>query len=201
MQSWIGPAIIAAVISSLVTVIGWWFNHRHEHRTQVARRQERIRDVQTALRAEIRSHRRRLLLFEQATALKEAVGDGPAFTPFVPSEVRSFLFEAVVTDIPILPVAVIDPVVIYYRQVHALTQFAEDLRADRFASLEWPRKAAMHADYIAMGIYAGTLADEAISAIDAALARAALSSSASDRSVRKSASEPAGPGSDEGSNP
>lgn len=192
MDAWIGPAIVAAVISSLVTVIGWWLNHRHEQHMDAARRQERIRDVQTALRAEIRSHRHRLRLFDEATRFDE-VEHGPdsqraEFTPFVPREVESFVFDAIVQDIPILPTEVIDPVIVYYRQVQALAQFAEDLRGDRFMTLEWPRKAAMHADYIAMGVYAGTLADAAIDAIDVTLALGLFNSSGAARSVPKSGS-------------
>ncbi|MPT24813.1 MAG: hypothetical protein E2577_18590 [Starkeya sp.] len=198
MNAWIGPAIVAAVISSLVTIIGWWLNHRHEQNREAARRQERIRDVQTALRAEIRSHRHRLRLFDEATRFDE-VEHGPdsrraEFTPFVPREVNSFVFEAIVKDIPILPTEVIDPVIVYYRQVQALAQFAEDLRGDRFATLEWSRKAAMHADYIAMGKYAGALADAAMDALDVTLARGVFSSSAGGRSVPKSGSA-AAPGS------
>lgn len=55
MGSWIGPAIVAALISGLVSLIGLylggWIAIRHEKR----RRREKVRDFQIALRAEIRS--------------------------------------------------------------------------------------------------------------------------------------------------
>ena len=56
MAAWIGPAIVVAVISALVTAAGWLVAHRQTMRAEALRRRERVVDVQTALRAEIRSH-------------------------------------------------------------------------------------------------------------------------------------------------
>ncbi|MDF2619249.1 MAG: hypothetical protein K0S00_1908 [Xanthobacteraceae bacterium] len=193
MQAWIGPAVVAAVISSLVTVIGWWLNHQRERRRDAARRLERIRDVQAALRAEIRSHRERLRLFElnednaALLARIEASNDTAPFTPFLPREVDSFVFDAVIGEIHILPVAVIDDVVVYYRQTRSIAQFADDLRSDRFDRLQPERKAQMYRDYLALGRHAALLADRAIAAIDRAL-DGRINSPASAPSDRKSAS-------------
>jgi hypothetical protein len=167
VAAWIGPAIIAAVISAIVTAAGWFASHASTRRLEAARRNERIQDVQTALRAEIRSQPPRLRLFaeQQAAALIDAVRNS-GLTPFVPREPGSFVFEAILAEIHILPTEVIDPVIYYYKQVAALTLFAEDLRSERFDGLGPDRKTAMYSDYIAMGVYALELADKAIDALE-----------------------------------
>jgi hypothetical protein len=167
ISAWVGPAIVAAVISAIVTAFGWYASHASARRLEAARRSERIQDVQTALRAEIRSQRQRLRLFaEQQEKSGDAASEEPGFTPFVPREAASFVFDAIVSEIHILPTEVIDPVVYYYRQIASLALFAEDLRSDRYASLPADRKAAMAADYIRMGVFAIELADKAIAAIE-----------------------------------
>jgi hypothetical protein len=169
MSAWIGPAIIAAVISAIVTAIGWYAAHASSKRLDASRRRERIKDVQTALLAEIRSHQYRLILFETQALVKEAPATSePAkpFSPFIPREGESFVFNAIVREIHILPTAVIDPVVLYYRQISALALFAEDLRSERFERLETERKIEMYRDYLAMGAFALELAQTAIRSLD-----------------------------------
>ena len=55
MGGWVGPAIIAAVISSLVSAAGWYVSYWTTIQTDHRRRREKVRDFQIALRAEIRS--------------------------------------------------------------------------------------------------------------------------------------------------
>ncbi len=187
LSAWVGPAIIATLIASLVQVIGWWIEHRYERRRQTDVRREKIVDVQTAIRAEIRSHRHRLLQFLSIDV--SALPGGPAddFLPVVPSEVRPFVLEAILRDIHILPTDVIDPVIVYYRQVEALIRLVEDLRSDRFRQMSGDRRVAMYRDYIGMGVYAAELAAEAIAAINRDLGLTdAFSSSGAGRSDPKS---------------
>ncbi len=187
LSAWVGPAIVATLIASLVQVIGWWIEHRHERRRQTDIRREKIVDVQTAIRAEIRSHRHRLLQFLSIDV--SALPEGPSddFLPVVPSEVRPFVLEAILRDIHILPTDVIDPVIVYYRQVEALIRLVEDLRSDRFRQMSGDRRVAMYRDYIAMGAYAADLAAEAIAAINRDLGLIdAVSSSGAGRSDPKS---------------
>lgn len=135
-------------------------------------RRERVRDVQTSLRAEIRSHRQSLEIFVDAArrdatiALIEA---DAGYVPFIPHEVEPFIFEAMVGDIQVLPGTVIDPVVLYYRQWRAISALAEDMRGAQFAALAQYRKAALYADYVAMGVYAVDLAKDAVDAINRSL--------------------------------
>jgi len=101
VSAWIGPAIIAAVISAIVTAFGWYVSHLSNRRLEVARRRERVSDVQIAIRAEIRSHRVWLQSFDSehlsgdtAEKIRQAVD--PPYTPFVPREIETFVFNAVV---------------------------------------------------------------------------------------------------------
>ena len=135
-------------------------------------RTERVRDIQTALRAEIRSHRRALEVFlddERAEQAIAGIANGPDVTPFVPREISPFVFEAVVGDIHILPGAVIDPIVLYYRQWQTLAATIEDMREPSFRELSQPRKAAVYRDYLAVGAYAVELAKDAVDAINLSL--------------------------------
>jgi hypothetical protein len=57
VDAWVGPAIVAAVISGLVSLIVVQLNFRQGRRLEQARRDEKVRDFQIAIRAEIRSER------------------------------------------------------------------------------------------------------------------------------------------------
>ena len=95
---------------------------------------------------------------------------GGVYTPFVPSESHHFsIYNAVLTEIHILPAGVIDPVVLYYTQLRSLAEFAEDLRSERFHSLDADRKGEMYRDYISLMAYAVELADGALDAIKTSL--------------------------------
>ena len=135
---------------------------------EAMRRREKIQDVSTAIRAEIRSHRQSLLAFkEDATGeITQRILDEPGYAPFIPSEGRSFVFDAIVKELHILPTEIIDPVVYYYRQIARLGQFADDLRTDRFLQLDAARKANMYRDYVAMGEHALRLAEQAVGALE-----------------------------------
>lgn len=192
LSAWVGPAIIATLIASMVQIAGWWMEHRRERVRQTESRRERIIDVQTAIRAEIRSHRHRLLQFVETRRAGPPAGpDAESFQPFVPSEVRPFVLEAILKDITILPTDVIDPVIVYYRQVLALIQLVEDIRSKRFRALEAQKRLVLFGDYIAMGAYAAELAAAAIGAIGAIDrdlgVESSVNSSGADRSDPKSA--------------
>jgi hypothetical protein len=135
-------------------------------------RAERVRDIQTALRAEIRSHLRSLDAFRDDERRRETIAlilGEAGYSPFVPSEIAPFVFDAMVDEIHILPGRVIDPVVLYYRQWRALAASIEDMRAAAFAALSQPRKAAVYEDYIGIGVYAAELANDAIEAVTRSL--------------------------------
>ncbi|WP_026380907.1 hypothetical protein [Afifella pfennigii] len=193
----IGPAIVAAFISALVTIVSWIVSNRRERRLEAERRAERVRDVQSALLADIRSYRHRYFDTDLDAHLAKVVGQMQAatqeqpFTPFVPRENRSLVWASVARDVHILPIGVIDPVVLFFSQIETISALIEDLRSDRYWSLDAPRREAMYRDYILLRKYSVQLAEDAERALLAALGVPPSSSSVPAPSDPKSASEEA----------
>lgn len=162
--------IVGALIGSLLTnVLRIFFDWRN--------RRERVRDIQTALRAEIRSQRHTMEDYADAGRAEDVIsrivdGSQPEFTPFLAQPVGSFVFDAIVSDVHILPGKVIDPVVLYYRQFRSLAALIEDMRTDAFRLLPAQRKADIYADYAAVGSYALELSDRALVALNTSLGEA-----------------------------
>ena len=167
MEAWIGSAVVAVVISSLVTIAGWYATHRSERMLEVARRQERIQDIQTALLADIRSTAHRFEVVDtdrrlaREVALIEGAQEDQGYTPFVPREPGSLLWHSIAQEVHILSNEVIDPVVLFFSQLETIRYFVEDLRSEQFARLEPARKVAMLQDYVGMAKYLVLLAAEA----------------------------------------
>jgi hypothetical protein len=179
---WIGPVIVAAAISSLVTVIGWFVSHHTERRSDAARREEKIRDVQTALLAEIAGNRAQYADIDldahaaevQARLLQEA-----DYTPLVPRDAGTLVFDAVLADISVLPGETISPVVSYYKQVARIAHFVEDLKGERFARSPRELKFEMYLDYLGMIRKALRQAEAAEQALATSLSKDPASSRAS----------------------
>ena len=150
MDAWIQSAVIAVVISSFITVIGWFVAHGSERRLEAARRQEKIQDFQTALLADIRSTISRFTdldydrHLEDVVALIESAPRDRPYTPFVPREPGSLVWPSVAGEVHILPNQVIDAIVVYFSQLETIRLFVEDLRTELFAGLEPHRKADMY---------------------------------------------------------
>lgn len=174
MEALIGPAIVAAAIAALVSAIGWYVTHKQAEIMEKKRRDERIRDVQTALRAEIRSFYFRfegLDLDTYADGITRKIlssdGNGESFTPFIPKEPASLIFLAITREVHILPQETIDPIVLFYIQMDTIASFADDLRSESFARMSQARKAEMYNDYVSLLRLARQRAYEALAAIDA----------------------------------
>lgn len=196
MDAWIGSAVVAVIISSIVTVAGWFMTLRHERLREAERRDERIEDIQTALLADIRSSSHRFSGTDLEKHLREIearIRDAPApqgYTPFVPREPGSLLWATTAAEVHILPNEVIDAVVIYFSQLETIRLFAEDLRADRFATLDADRKVAMYSDYIDLAKYLVELAADAERVLARSLSVVLpVNSPASGRSDRSGASD------------
>jgi len=195
VEAWIGSAVIAVVISSLVTIAGWFVAHGSERRLEVARRLEKIQDFQTALLADIRSTNYRFAgvdydgHFDEVSGLIERAPHDEPYTPFVPREPGSLLWPSVAGEVHILPNEVIDAVVVYFSQLETIRLFVEDLRTDRFVGLEPDRKVEMYRDYIRMTKYLILLAEEAERTLSRSLGIAPLvNNSAVAQSSRSGAS-------------
>ena len=197
---WIGPAIVAAVIAGLINALGWFVTFRQARRLEQQRRSEKVTDIQSALLAEIRSDLQNLAMIDadrQVSALRERLSGsaalGSLYTPFVPRDSGAPIFSAIVGEISILPTAVIDPAVLYYKQKEAISHFTEDLRGDRFEKLPADRKLEMMEDYLGMKTYAAALARDAMFAFESSLGLSRpLSKTAQVPSDRISASGSAG---------
>jgi hypothetical protein len=167
MEGLVGSALVAVLISSLITILGLIITFRNEHVREAERRRERIEDIQTALMADIKSTANRLSGMHLDQHIKEInvlVSGGPSaksYTPFVPREPGSLLWPSVAGEVHILPNEVIEPVVIFFGQLERIRMFVEDLRTYRFAGLEADRKIGMLRDYIQMTEHLVHLAGEA----------------------------------------
>jgi|OM-RGC.v1.018490477 hypothetical protein len=186
VQAWLGPAVVAAVVAALFSVLREVLLDRRS-------RSRRERDLQIALAAEIRAHvaaleRDDLEAYGEAmTARILEAGDGPgAFTPFIPSERNDTVFAAVLPEVQVLPEGVIDGVVVYYQQLAAISALIEDMRGARYAELPAARRADVYASYVSMKREALRLGRLALDDLAASLAapRRRLSSRASGRSGR-----------------
>ena len=172
MNAWIGPAIVAAVISSVVSAFGWYVSYRTSVGLDRHRRREKVRDFQVALRAEIRSELHDLLAHDQEALLsriKANYARDAGFSVRVPNPARHAVFEALVGELHLLPETVIDPVILYYRQRDIIEKFVVDLRMPDFSELRPDRQLAMYTDYLELRRHLGELAEIAVLALDSTL--------------------------------
>jgi hypothetical protein len=169
MSAWIGPAIVAALIGCLTTMLGWSVSYRQLRRLETSKRKEKIVDYQTALRAEIRSYRAR---FEHMDPIAHRdlivalIDADPSYTPFLPLEAPQLIFAEIAKEIHILPTEVIDTVVLFYAQTATVTQLTADLRSEEFNRLAGERKASLYEDYFSLLLHTRNLADQALERLD-----------------------------------
>ena len=168
MEAWVGPAIVAAIISGLVSLIVVQLNFRQGRVTERLRRDEKIRDFQIALRAEIQSELTNLRRFDLESVrveMERRYAENPEFSVSVPRVAKHIVFEAIVRELHILPEAVIGPVVLYVRQRQVIESLTEDMRDNSFKTLSKDRQLAMYRDYLEMWKEWRALAEQAESAL------------------------------------
>ena len=187
MDPWVGPAIIAAIVSGVVSAAGWFVTSWQQLRRERQRRTEKVRDFQVALRAEIASD---LLLMEVAdnSQMLFAVKQGYAvkgYRPFVPQLAANVIFDALVDQIHVLPGRVIEPIIQYARLRQVLSRFIEDLRQAIAADIPPERAILMFEDYFDTLNRLELLAGNAVSALETS-----LSTPDADQPNPKSASGP-----------
>ena len=152
--AWIGPAIVAAFISGLVSLLVVQLNFRQSRKSERLRRAEKIRDFQIALRAEIRSELSNLSSYDVQALLADVrsrYNDEAGYSVSVPRLTKHLIFQAIVGEIHILPDSVIDPVVLYARQRQAVESLVDDMREQSFRDLSKDRQLAVYEDYLRMG--------------------------------------------------
>jgi hypothetical protein len=171
---WIG-AVIAALISSLVTALGWIVSHNRESAAERRRRRDKIIDMQKALRAEIATYADQLRetdLPSHLAVMVSAMEADPAYVPLVPRESHDTVFHALVADIHMLPSGAVEPVVRFYTLLIGVASMAEDLRGASFRKLPVERRVRMYRHFIEMKVRAAERAAEAEAALQAGIKRA-----------------------------
>jgi hypothetical protein len=169
---WIGPAIVAALVSALITAAGWFVSSWQAASTEQRRREEKVHDFQVALRAEIASDLLSMVVFDRGALLESVKGRyraEPGYSVLVPHLASNVIFDSIVKEIHILPGEVIAPVVDYARLRQTLERFASDLRAPSFAQLAAERQLTMYSDYLETLGRLEKLAKRASLALDASL--------------------------------
>lgn len=181
--SWVtglDPRIWQAVVAGGFVALGWLINGWRARREAASLRAERLRDVHRALYAEIGANLSNLVDAETLdrerdaglARIAEAPEDAP-YVPFIGRESRDQIFQAIVSDIHILPRTSIDAVVPYYAQIAAISAIIEDLRGPTYASLSKDRRMQVYADYMAMKQQALTFGNHALRMITAYAAKGA----------------------------
>jgi|GEM_PF-1211206 len=172
MQAWIGPAIVAALVSGIVSMLGWVVTFRATLRLEPMRRAEKVHDMQVAVRAEIQSDLINLKVVDRARFLaeiKDRYEREAGYSVVVPHMARNVVFDALIAEIHVLPGQVIAPVIHYGRLRQTIERFVDDLRAPGFAQLAAARQLMMYSDYLNMLGRLEALAEDALRALDQSL--------------------------------
>lgn len=164
LDAWLHPTVQAATVAGLVALVGWWVSAWQNRRRDARQRTERVEDVQRALLAEIRANHATVDRDDFADAhrlLLAALDRGER--PLPPTEANDQVFRAIIDDIRVLPSEVIDPVIIYYRQLSVIAALAKDFRS--LAEQDERRARTMLEDYLSLQMEAVDLGGEAIEAL------------------------------------
>ena len=149
---------LGILISALILGLFYLAGRGRQGAAERDLREERAENLQNAILAEARAHwyelDRQGPLSSVVAGLIEKMEQGrwtqPGFTPFIPKEAPSLVFDAIERDFSLLDRRAIDLVVRYYRQLEVVAQFAIDLRSDRFHTLSTDRKIEVVRDYFTL---------------------------------------------------
>ena len=117
---WLGPAVIAAIISSAVNIFS---SYRIARKLDGDHRLEKTVDFTKAVLAEIISNVDRHSNINLQDHLREQLdllepigmpsGAVSVYTPFTPKRVSTLIFDALISEIYVLPTATVNEVVVY----------------------------------------------------------------------------------------
>lgn len=150
-------AFVGVIFTGAVGLLTWfgsnWMTRRNERRL----REEKSRDIQAALLAEIDAIVRQWTMIppDQTEAGANRRFDlarqrDENYTPYVTAETGAHVFTALISEISVLDRLQISAVVRFYRQIHMIEKFAEEMKSDRFYALDLDRKERMTLDYLRM---------------------------------------------------
>ena len=171
MELWVGPAIIAALVSALISAAGWFVTSWQAQRSEARRRGEKVHDFQVALRAEIASDLLGLQVGSRAEmleALKKALDQNPTYRPIIPRLASNAVFGEVLRELHVLPAEVIAAVINYQRLRQSIELFVEDIRS--VSEVSGNRLLLMTSDYVDMLNRLEILAINAVAALERSLA-------------------------------
>lgn len=166
------PATVwPAIIAGAVIAGGWLTTAIFSELGKAQARAEKLRDFHKALYAEIGNALRGMWdegRSEEMTAgIVARMRAEPEFVPFIPREHHDHIFNAVAREIEVLPRQTIDAIVAYYSLMKSVSALAEDMRGDKYAGLEQPRRIAIYEDYAEMRQQAFILGQFALEVIGA----------------------------------
>lgn len=168
------PRIWQAVVAGGFVATGWLVNGWQNRRSALAFRAEQRRDLHRAIFAEIATNLSNLwdeaTLDKNAQATLHKMRTDPAFVPFIPRPARDRIFRTFESSIHILPSVTIDRIVRYYFLLDSIDAIVEDMRGERFLTLEPERRADIVEDYFGMqrtALFFGRLANSLIAAYEA----------------------------------
>ncbi|MAN57170.1 MAG: hypothetical protein ACU0DB_03465 [Paracoccus sp. (in: a-proteobacteria)] len=168
LDPYLSPQGQQAVIAGLFLAIGWWVVALQNRRRDAKLRENRVRDVQRALFAEIRANvaaLRREDLETYGETIARRIEDNPGFFPTIPTESNDAIFRAIIAEIHVLPRDTIDPIVLYYRQLDVIGAAIDDLRVLDVDLIGPERAADLYRDYINFRLEALDLGEDAMIAI------------------------------------
>lgn len=168
LDPYLSPQAQQAVIAGLFLAVGWWVVALQNRRRDAKLRQNRVRDVQRALFAEIRATvaaLRREDLEHYGEAIAQRIEETPGYFPTIPTESNDAIFRAIIGEIHVLPRDTIDPIVLYYRQLDVIGAAVADLRVLDIEKIGPERAADLYRDYINFRLEALDLGEDAMIAI------------------------------------
>ena len=118
-----------AVIALLSTLLGIVLSNGFVRVLEIRRRRDRMLDMLTALHAEITAGSRASSL---QTTNSEALYVTADDIPFGPADETDFVFEAVKSDLALLPIDVIYEIVLYYKLAAQSNLYTDDLKHPLF---------------------------------------------------------------------
>ena len=167
----IDTRIWQAVIAGGVVALGWLVAGWQTRREAARLRAEALRDAHKALFAEIRNACADFWADGEADAHAASVmarmEADPGLVPFVPREVHDRVYGELLPRIDVLPRQTIDGIVAFYALVASIAALVEDMRGDRFPTLETERRIAIYRTYVGMRQRAFSVGQNAMKLIDA----------------------------------
>ncbi|WBU63064.1 hypothetical protein [Paracoccus aerodenitrificans] len=164
----LAPQAQSAMIAGLFLAAGWWVVAWQSRRRDIKQRADRVRDVQRAIFAEIRAYLavlQRDHIAEYGAEIADRIRSEPGYFPVIPTERNDAIFLAIVAELHVLPRDTIDPVVLYYSQLNAISAMIADLRELDLERIGPKRASAMYLDYISLKLGAIELGEAAMTAI------------------------------------